>query len=173
MHQEAVMQVKELKEQLAQPSYELFVSDGADVNLARDAGLSTGGHVFAVEDAARLIQGIINMEAYFHHLRETAMESLKSQLARRYKALAVVMQDEHEIYVQLKDGTSLPLPGHTSPALNELMVLLEPAEGCDNPRIALELIQQIARLMQVLGLDRLELRDTNTARHNDAQPADC
>ncbi|MDZ7734914.1 MAG: hypothetical protein U5P41_01265 [Gammaproteobacteria bacterium] len=76
-----------------------------------------------------------------------------------YGALAAIMQDEQAVAVRLVNGEELPLPGHTAPALNELVMKLEPTEGSDNPRLCLELIQQVARLMQVMGMDRITLRD--------------
>jgi len=153
------MQVNELKEQLAGPSRKLFIDDGAGVDMAREVGLSVGEAVFDDDDPAKVIEGIANMEACFHHLRSTALTALKDHLVKGYRALAVIVQDEHGVAVQLANGEELPLPGHTAPALNELIMKLEPAEGSDNPRLCLELIQQVARLMQVMGMDRITLRD--------------
>ena len=153
------MQANELKEQLATPSHKLFIDDGAGVDLAREVGLAVGNRVFDHDDPTQLIEGIANMEAYFHHLRSSALMALKEQLQKRYSALAGITQDEHAVAVQLVSGESLPLPGHTSPALNELVMKLEPTEGSDNPRLCLELIQQVARLMLVMGMDKLELRE--------------
>lgn len=153
------MQANEIKEQLATPSHRLFVGEEAGVDLAREVGLSVGQMVFDNDDPNRVIAGIANMEAYFHHLRSAALMELKEQLRKRYIALAAIIQDEHSVAVQLTNGDALPLPGHTAPALNELVMKLEPSEGNDNPRLCLELIQQAARLMQVMGMDKLVLRD--------------
>ncbi|MDZ7734915.1 MAG: hypothetical protein U5P41_01270 [Gammaproteobacteria bacterium] len=67
------MQTNELKEQLAGPSRKLFIDDGAGVDLAREVGLSVGDMVFDDDDTAKVIEGIANMEAYFHHLRSAAL----------------------------------------------------------------------------------------------------
>lgn len=162
------MQTNELKEQLAEPSQRLFMDETADVDLAREVGQAVGGHAFTTDDPTKLVQGIINMEAYFHHLREKSLEALKQLLAQRYNALAAVVIDNGVTKVELKDNTAQELPGHTSPALNEFAAQLGPAEGGDNPRLALELIQQTARLMEVMGLDRLSIGNGNTAKHNAA-----
>lgn len=155
------MQSSELKEQLEQPSHKLFVDEGAGVDLAREVGQSIGSHVFGSEDPNQVINGIINMEAYFHHLRTAALQALKRQLTDGYSALAAIEHDAGADIVVLDDGTSLTVPGHTAPALNELLQKLGPAEGYDNPRLCLELIQQASRLMLVMGLPRLLLRNNN------------
>jgi len=151
------MQANELKEKLAGPTHELLAGDEAGVDLAREVGHSVGGLLFAGDDPARVIDSLINMEAYFHHLRDAALAALQDQLATHYQALAAVITDEHGHAVELKGGERLPLPGHTAPALNELVARLEPSAGGDNPRLCLELIQQTIRLMEVLGMNRLEL----------------
>ncbi len=157
------MQVNELKEQLAGPSHRLFVEDGAGIDLSREVGLSVGNMIFQEDDPNQIIEGIMNMEAYFYHLRSAALSGLKAQLARRYNALTAITLDEsNTVAVQLGDDQTLALPGHTAPALNELVARLEPTEGSDNPRLCLELIQQTARLMQVMGMTKLVLRETTS-----------
>ena len=154
------MQVNEFNEQLVAPSHKLFVDDDAGVDLAREVGLSVGNKIFHENDATHIIDGIINMEAYFYHMRRAALVALTDRLRDYYGALAAItIGDDEEVGVQLTDGQTLPLPGHTSPALNELQTRLEPAAGCDNSRLCLEMIQQAVRLMQVMGMAKLQVRD--------------
>ncbi len=154
------MQVNEFNEQLVGPSYKLFVDDEAGVDLAREVGLSVGNKIFHENDANHIIEGIMNMEAYFYHMRGAALTALTDRLRDYYGALtAITIDTDNAVGVQLTDGQTLPLPGHTSPALNELQTKLQPAEGSDNPRLCLEMIQQVVRLMQVMGMTKLQVRD--------------
>lgn len=152
------MQINELKEQLAQPSYRLFADDKAGVDLSRDVAQTVGSYVFTADDPNRIINTIINMEAYYHHLRISALAALKQQLLQGYTALTAIQHDAGGVKVQLNDDSELFLPAHTAPALNELLVKLEPAAEYDNPRLCLELLQQTSRLMLVLGMPELVLR---------------
>lgn len=156
------MQADELKEHLAQPSYELFVDNEAGIDLSREVGLSVGSHVFADDDPNRIISGVINLEAYFHHLRSAALQALKQRLSQGYAAITAILQNDGELSIVLGDGTILSLPGHTAPALNELLTRAQPAAGYDNPRLCLELIQQTGRLMEVLGHTRLAVQSEDS-----------
>jgi len=154
------MQVNEFNEQLVGPSHKLFVDDDAGVDLAREVGLSVGKQIFHENDATHIIDGIINMEAYFYHMRGAALTALTDRLREYYGAMkAIALGADHAAGVELTDGQILSLPGHTSPALDELQTRLQPAEGCDNPRLCLEMIQQAVRLMQVMGMTKLQIRD--------------
>ena len=154
------MQVNEFNEQLVGPSHKLFVDDDAGVDLAREVGLSVGNTLFHENDASRIIEGLVNMEAYFYHMRRAALTALTDRLREYYSALvAISIDNDNAVGVQLTDGQKLPLPGHTSPALNELQTKLQPIEGHDNPRLCLEMLQQAVRLMEVMGMARLEVRD--------------
>lgn len=144
-----------LDEQFTTLSQQLFSADDAGVDGAREVGRTVGERVFATDDTAVLMAGIINMEAYFHHMRRAALAALQRQLAWRYRSLRVIHQNDEKMQVELDDGSCLPLPGHTAPALTELVAKLNPAPGCDEPRTCLELIQQAGRLMHVLGMTRL------------------
>ncbi len=157
------MQTTELKEQLAQPSYRLFMDDKAGVDQSRNVAEMVGNNVFVNDDPNRIINAIINMEAYFHHLRIAALEALKQQLIQGYAALTAIRHNENNIKIQVHDGNELFLPAHTAPALNELLAQLEPAAKYDNPRLCLEMIQQTSRLMLVLGMPKLVLRTAKTA----------
>lgn len=156
------MQVNEFNEQLVDPSYKLFIDDDAGVDLAREVGLSVGNKLFHDNDANHIIDGVINMEAYFYHLRSAALTALADRLREYYGALAAIVIDNgKDESIQLTDGQTLPIPGHTSPALNELQAKLQPGEGHDNPRLCLEMIQQAVRLMEVMGMAKLQVRETD------------
>lgn len=155
------MQVSTLKEQLAQPSRALFVGEHADTDSAREVGRAVGDHVFDTDQPQVLVNGIYNMEEYFHNLRETALTALKKMLADRYRSLDFVVLDRSP-GVMLADGRRFDMPAHSSPNLGEFLAALEPTGDEQDPRICLTLVQQTIRLMEVLGLRRLAVRSEIT-----------
>lgn len=157
------MQTNTLKEQLTEPSRMLFVDTHADTDTARDVGQAVGGQVFRSDDPQVLVNGIYNMEEYFHVLRKTALAGLKNLLANRYTAISAVVTDSSGAGVLLQDDSRQPLPMHSAPNLGEFLTMLGPPGGEQDPRICLTLLQQTVRLLEVLGMQRLALRKETTA----------
>lgn len=149
--------------QLIKPTSSLLTGGKSNTVTARDTGHVVGKQVFDTGDPDALVSGIFNMEAYYHSLREAALAAVQQQLAERYRNLATVIALNGGIEVQLNDGKRQTVPTHTSPHLAEFVMLLDPADGCNDPGICLKLLQQAIRLLEVLGMSDLSLKQKQSA----------